>query len=326
MNGVDVKQFFFRILVCLCAIGLVGLIAGCDPNLHRQAEAMPIERNISVHELSKRLNLPVIESNHSLARLGNSGSVVTIFTEPSGSVYVNGREIVTAADIIPGEETIILPAGLEDEIRHALYIDSAERKTRSKLSKAPKFLPDPNIGIVVIDPGHGGKDPGAMNGSKYQEKRINLAVSHAVAQQLRKSNVDVRMTRDSDVFIELDDRAGICNRAKPDLFVSIHADAAQNRRAKGFTVYVPKREKKGSRSHRAGQNVSRKMGGIAISRGVQQHKKRLRVLENTRYPAMLIELGFISNPYEASMLNRKNYQEKLAQAIADGILLYLKRK
>ncbi len=329
MDGFDVRQLLLRSWFCLCAMGLTGFVTGCSSELHRRAEAMPIEQDISVHELAKRLSLSVVECNQSLARLGSNGSTVTIFPKPSGSVYVNGKEIATKADITSARETIMLPAELEGEIRHALYwkpVVDSPKIARPKIDVPPMPSPQPvrSIGVVIVDPGHGGKDPGAMNNSGDQEKQVNLAVSLMVAKQLRDNNVIVKMTRDNDVFIDLDERVRICNQTRPDLFVSIHADASRNRQATGFTVYVPKRETNGSRSHRAGQNVAKHMKNTATSRGVQQHNSRLRVLENTNYPAMLIELGFMSNPNEAAQLRRENYRQQLARAIASGILEYLK--
>ena len=95
--------------------------------------------------------------------------------------------------------------------------------------------------LVVVDPGHGGRDPGAVRSlgrsGDIREKDVVLDVARRVAGLLRRARVDVVMTRTTDVFVELDDRVKIANRYNPELFVSLHADAAKNSSASGSTVY-----------------------------------------------------------------------------------------
>ena len=102
---------------------------------------------------------------------------------------------------------------------HPLSISEAHKKIR-----------------IVVDPGHGGKDAGAVRG-RYREKDWNLAVGKELAKLLKKGGFDVKMTRDTDTFIALGDRAKISNNFKADLFVSIHTNASKNTKANGFQVY-----------------------------------------------------------------------------------------
>ncbi len=89
---------------------------------------------------------------------------------------------------------------------------------------------------IVVDPGHGGKDAGAVRG-KYREKDWNLAVGNELAKLLKKGNFDVKITRDTDVFIALSERSKIANNFKADLFVSVHTNSTKNSQAAGFQVY-----------------------------------------------------------------------------------------
>ncbi len=89
---------------------------------------------------------------------------------------------------------------------------------------------------IVVDPGHGGKDPGAVRG-KYREKDWNLAVGNELAKLLKKGDFEVKSTRDTDVFITLSDRSKIANTFKADLFVSVHVNSTTNAKANGFQVY-----------------------------------------------------------------------------------------
>ncbi len=102
---------------------------------------------------------------------------------------------------------------------HPLAIISAHKKMR-----------------IVVDPGHGGKDPGAVRG-KYREKDWNLAVSKELVRLLKKGNFEVKITRDNDTFIPLSDRSKIANTFKADLFVSVHVNSTKNSKADGFQVY-----------------------------------------------------------------------------------------
>src|SRR5690606_7630487 len=93
--------------------------------------------------------------------------------------------------------------------------------------------------IVAIDPGHGGQDPGAIGKNGKREKDVTLAVSRELARQVNATpGLKAFLTRDSDVFIPLNRRAVLARQAKADIFVSIHADAAENRQARGASVYV----------------------------------------------------------------------------------------
>ncbi len=132
---------------------------------------------------------------------------------------------------------------------HPLTISAAGEKTISAPAKpAPAAIPvmkaEPNpLSIsarkkmrIVVDPGHGGKDAGAVRG-KYREKDWNLAVGKELARLLKKGNFEVKITRDTDTFIALSDRSKLANNFKADLFVSVHVNATKKSQANGFQVY-----------------------------------------------------------------------------------------
>jgi N-acetylmuramoyl-L-alanine amidase len=169
---------------------------------------------------------------------------------------------------------------------------------------------------IVVDPGHGGRDPGAISPIGLQEKDVNLAVSLELNRLLAAQGFDVTMTRQSDVFVELDERAAIANRVRADLFVSINADSCRNPAARGYTLYVC--HGASSQSHAAAQSVADALAGNGIaSRGVR--KANYRVLVKTDGPAVLVELGYLSNRQEAISLRDRAMQQRLARCIASGI-------
>jgi len=183
----------------------------------------------------------------------------------------------------------------------------------------PKPAPQIIRGRVVIDPGHGGKDPGAQIPG-LNEESLNLAVSRAVARRLSERGVTVVLTRNSDVFIELADRAAAGSHA--DLFVSIHADSNPSPDKIGHSIILPQSGDR--RATEAGRYIDRQMAAAGSpSHIVRMDNRGLLVLRQARCPAILIELGFLSNRTEAARLASPAYQERLAQGIADGILTYL---
>jgi N-acetylmuramoyl-L-alanine amidase len=91
----------------------------------------------------------------------------------------------------------------------------------------------------MIDPGHGGKDPGAIGPTGLKEKDVVLAIGRKIREKLSRSGeFDVRMTRDEDVFIPLEERTAMANKGRADIFVSLHINASRNRSAEGFSTYV----------------------------------------------------------------------------------------
>jgi len=171
-------------------------------------------------------------------------------------------------------------------------------------------------GHVVLDPGHGGRDPGATSPHAPHEKIINLAVARKVARRLRRQGCRVTMTREGDAFVSLDQRASIANRLNADLFVSIHCNSSRDGGARGYEVYVAGGASSASRS--AARSVEGALSGAGIrSRGIKT--ANYHVLTNTTVPAILIELGFLSNAAEADRLTDPATQDRLADRIARGI-------
>ncbi len=221
--------------------------------------------------------------------------------------------------------------------------------------------------IVAIDPGHGGQDPGAIGKNGKREKDVTLAVSRELARQINATpGLKAFLTRDSDVFIPLNRRAVLARQAKADIFVSIHADAAENRAARGASVYVL--SLRGATSQRARwladkENAADLIGGVRLestnntlasvlidltqsgqmkasgeaadhvleSLGRVGQKRRVEqanfaVLRTSDMPAMLVETGFISNPEEERLLTDPGYQRKLANAVLEGVSTYFERQ
>ena len=223
---------------------------------------------------------------------------------------------------------------------------------------------NPKTKIIVIDPGHGGKDPGGIGYHHIKEKNIVLPIGLYLKQDLQKKGYKVYITRDRDVFITLRNRTKFANRKKADLFISIHCNIAPSHpEVYGINTYFlsPARSARAKRVARlensaignlrsTTQNIvlnflnrdkiiaSDKLA-IDIQKSLIYNFKRYYkhindggvhpapfwVLVGTNMPAILIETGFISNKMEALRLINKTYQKRYAQFIANGIDDYFRK-
>lgn len=181
---------------------------------------------------------------------------------------------------------------------------------------------------VVIDPGHGGKDSGAVAEDKTTEKSLTLRLAPRVESMLRAKGYNVIMTRTTDEFIALSERADIANRNNADLFVSMHFNSAGSSSAYGIEVLyasendVELKKDCGDQTKLAREilNALLKETG-ANSRGIK-NRPELAVLRRTNMTACLIEGGFMSNPSELEQIKSDSYLDKLANGIVKGIENY----
>ncbi|MGB0564112.1 MAG: N-acetylmuramoyl-L-alanine amidase [Spirulinaceae cyanobacterium] len=188
---------------------------------------------------------------------------------------------------------------------------------------APTPLPDfeiPNARILtMIDPGHGGRDPGAIGIGGLREKDVVLPISLEVARLLSEQGVSVMMTRSDDRYVTLQGRAVMSNRARANLFVSIHANAISMSRpdVNGVETYYF------NSGRRLAEAVQRQiLNEISIgNRGVK--RARFYVLRHTSAPSILVEVGFVTGAQDAPRLADPAFRDQMARAIANGILIYI---
>ena len=168
---------------------------------------------------------------------------------------------------------------------------------------------------VFLDPGHGGKDPGAL-GNGLREKDINLSVTSKVGNILKNHGVDVKYSRTTDVFLELAERASRANSFGANVFVSIHCNAFNDSSARGVETYSYPGSSTGAKLAKAIQDSIIASGTYTVNRGTKT--ANFAVLRLTNMPAALVELAFITNSQDANIL--RNRQDDLALAVAKGIL------
>lgn len=182
---------------------------------------------------------------------------------------------------------------------------------------------------ICIDPGHGGKDPGAVDGKNpvekdvlyTEEEDINLVVGLLLQRKLQSLGARVTITRAGDTYPSLTQRYTMANKFLANIFISIHCNSATPK-AVGIETLAHSRSTQGQRLARLVQEELIK-AAKQPSRGVKL-RDDLAVLNGAKMPTILVELGFVSNPGEEVKLNNPGYQELLADAITKGVLRYRK--
>ena len=176
--------------------------------------------------------------------------------------------------------------------------------------------------VVIIDPGHGGKDSGAIGIGGVLEKDVILPISKRIAEILERNGIQVIMTRGSDYFVTLPGRVTMAQRANADVFVSIHANSAGANRPEvsGLETYHY------DSGLRLAQIVHSKILQSLNVRDRNVRKARFYVLRKTSMPSILVETGFLTGRDDAAKLRTSAYQNQMADAIAQGILQYLKSR
>ena len=219
-----------------------------------------------------------------------------------------------------------------------LMISSVDMRKLVDPVLRPRYSPKSKLRTVVIDPGHGGHDAGAVS-SIAREKDLNLAVARRLRKMLERQGYRVVMTRDGDYFLSLQERVDIANRIPDSVFVSIHHNAGRSAASgiETFTLAPQGTTSPFARSRRhedlAGNNQDSENIALAtavhsrairssgaIDRGIQ--RARFSVLCTIRRPAILFEGGFVSNPDECARMATGRYQDLLADSICKGIMAY----
>jgi N-acetylmuramoyl-L-alanine amidase len=172
-----------------------------------------------------------------------------------------------------------------------------------------------SFNTVVVDAGHGGKDNGAYRKFGGAEKIATLDVAKRLSRKLRESDFKIVMTRSSDVFIPLEQRVAIENAQKNSIFVSIHFNDSRRRGIHGFETYYHS-----ANSYDLAHRIQSKLMTIPRSANRGVHSANFRVLRLAKYPAVLVECGFLSNRYEGGEARDSEYREALADRIAEAIV------
>lgn len=289
---------------------------------------------ISLDELARKLHLKY--------RIQADGKAASLYSrERALSFYENRHEcIINKYKVLLGSPVLAY--------KKRLWITKQDcEHTLVPIIQPQRFHPKPKTYHIVLDPGHGGKDEGTQNPSlKLKEKQMTLDLALRLAKILKNHGFKVSLTRQSDSFVDLAKRSARANALAADLFVSLHFNAVPAATAtsiKGIETYLlpGKNQPSSGRSKIEAIDKENYPGNHynpwnaflaycihsqlidqlkSTDRGIK--KARFAVLKDLECPGVLVECGFLSNPEEAKRIANPAYRDKLAMALAQGILKY----
>jgi N-acetylmuramoyl-L-alanine amidase len=279
-------------------------------------------------KLAPRVTGPSLNANSPILRLRlqpQEPNTVVVFIQPAAGVRIG--------ELNQNNQFLALQLQRSSQVRPPLGFPP--------LPPPRNTLPDPNIpnqpplpqpgsrprnfngrAVVIIDPGHGGKDPGAIGLGGIREKDIILPISRRVAEILQQNGVQVIMTRKSDYFVSLPGRVEMAERANASVFVSIHANSAGAGRTEvsGLETYY----------YDNGLDLARIVHSNILQRLNVRDRKvrraRFYVLRKSSMPSILVETGYLTGREDIANLQTSGYQNQMAEAIARGILQYLQQR
>jgi N-acetylmuramoyl-L-alanine amidase len=279
---------------------------------------------------TRGLELRWLKKDETLQLSGPSAHL--LFTVDSNDADVNGVGV-----------RLLFPVAIREGVPCLSQLDA--QMTLEPILSPARTRRGASVTRICLDPGHGGIDSGNRVGS-HQEKTYTLLLAQELAAQLTRAGYKVTLTRDTDKFIELSERAAIAKRRSADLFISLHFNSAPNsaNTVRGAEVYcmtpvgAPSTNARGEGSsagwypgnrlndknvylaYQLQKSVTKTLG--AEDRGL--HRARFAVLRDATMPAVLIEAGFMSNPSEGRKIFDAAYRKQIAKAIVDGVSAYRK--
>jgi len=265
-----------------------------------------------------------------VAELSNRNGSRLVFTVNSRTSQINGVEVSLSYPILGGNGAAsIASLDVRTAVNPILYPQKNARGDKIK--------------TIVLDPGHGGKDPGYIYKS-VQEKNFNLLLAREVRDQLVKAGFNVSLTRNTDTFVDLPDRPALANKRGADLFISLHFNSVETgaQRVSGTQVYcMTPVGASSSNAEGRGAGSSASTGNRNDSKNIQlayQIQKSLKknlsaedqgvrraryaVLRDAQMPAVLVEGGYLSHPAEGKKIADSAYRKLMAKGIVSGVLAY----
>jgi len=316
------------------------ILAGCATSSYRAVgRRVKIGDYIELEQFCKKHNFNYsFDTIDDIIHLSSEHKEVKLLLNSPVAAH-NGSFLNLKAAPVYHKGKILLPPNLDKLISKRLVVS---------------FKPVFELKTIVVDPGHGGKDPGAVSCRGFYEKKLNLIVAGYLKQELERKGFKVIMTRNSDKYLSLGQRTRIAKKYNADLFISIHANSNRSAKVKGAEIYYLLPSRLNSRERavklaRSGSFYGKNLNSdiktilwdlliaknyalsVEISNILYFSFKNLgfsvkppkqapfHVLRFAYVPSVLVEMGYLSNSYEEKALRKKHYQKQIAQAIALGV-------
>jgi len=313
-------RFLHLCLLFTCLFGVVDELQGADNRVRFVYQNG--RRYVFVRDIASYYGLQPVFGKRTLTLQSRYAKILMTYEKQSG--FINNQSVTFfLPPLIKGGEYYI------SEQDFLYFIDPILRD---------RSIPQQHVRTIMLDAGHGGQDTGGR-GMRYMEKDVALSMVKKVKYFLEKAGFRVILTRSTDTFIPLEGRMELCRRYRPDLFVAIHTNAAVNRSICGIETFImppaginstygahdlayEANNRYDINNTRLGYELHRSLLDRtgAFDRGIK--RARFYVVKNAVCPSVLLELGFITNRFEERLLGDNAYQDKLAQAIAAGIINY----
>ena len=316
--------------VLALALGIVLASPEAAPAQVRTLRAMTYagKRYVALRDMAAMYGLPLTTPGGKVLLIRGQYTGLQ-FTADGRQATVNGSQVWLHAPVV--------------KVRGDWSISDADAQyVVDPLVRPSAYLGARGTRTVVLDAGHGAKDPGTMGRTGLKEKDVALDIALRVRAHLAAAGVRVVMTRDSDRFWELEDRPYLAARGGGDVFLSIHMNAAATRTVRGIETFVtatenypPTAESKLGGKYPTvpnnqfnhsntvlGNQIQRAVVGITRAEDRGLKRARFVVLRNSAMPAALVECGFLSNAQDEQKLSTPSYRETVALGIAQGILNY----
>ncbi len=334
------RLFWVSLVFLLQAVGLSGepvLSAPtrpAEPRVNTPATSLPLEISpvpgyLALPEVAAAAGLEVVPGRPGQMVLARNPGLRIQFEANSRVIHLNGIRIFLG-------EAVRTDGGL-----YRLSRIDYESMVRPLLSPLQGPAPSRDLGTIVLDPGHGGRDPGTRSATfGLLEKDMTLDVALRLRELLVSRGYRVILTREDDRYLSLEQRAAVANRARADLFISIHFNAVDNPTVNGTETFLLT-----PRHHRSTGQGQTSTGDSAVHPGneydhwnallafyVQRQllhdlrtfdrgikRARFSVLREVEAPAVLVEAGYLSNPEEARRIGSVAYRARLARSLADAV-------
>ncbi len=317
LPGLQRGLFCFFLLICL----------------HGTAAAQAGREMLSLHTVAARLGMDVQVMEKGKRWELHSEWTRIWFAKDRRDIRLNGTRLFLGFPVA--------------EKRGRLYLTEADYQGCLQPLLTPQvFAPPGPVRRIVLDPGHGGKDPGARRMSLgLIEKNLTLDLAKRLARRLRAAGFEVVLTRDKDRFLALSERPQLANKVRTDLFLSLHVNASEKEDVAGVETFVltPQGQPSTGRlritatdrkEHRGNRQDARNMLlGFYVQRALVEKlpspdrglkRARFAVLRDLRMPGILIEAGFLSHARESRNLGSAAYRNRIADAIMEGVRAYLR--